>query len=88
VREQITKPLFESPRQFPDQYEDTPTELVQSQKYGIPFSDLGLIENYLRKECCILIDFYSSSIRRELVALFQCQRESGDTQPSTDLQAR
>jgi hypothetical protein len=52
-----------------DHFEDFSSELRKRENHRVAFSDIGLIENYLRKELCVLIDFRVQEL--ELLALFQ-----------------
>ena len=52
----------------------------KAQNHRIAFSDVGLIENYLRKELCILVHFRTRDT--ELLALFESQRNPWDTDPT------
>jgi len=75
-------PLAQTPRQTSDDEHDFPPELGKPQNHWITFSDVGLIENYLRKEWCALVHFRVEE--SELIALFQYRR-STETDPSISI---
>jgi hypothetical protein len=70
--------LTQSPRKFADDFQNLSPELDERKNHRVTFSDIGLVENYLRKEWCALVHVQAHKL--ELMALFQHCRGT-ETEP-------